>query len=114
MADGPPSSVSVAERLELLRQRRRAWSLLEWYEEHDVPMPGSCQAYELVGGVFAKTTNIELGNHGSRHFVATWLPSKTDLGRSLTRPDIGIPTRDFAIDPSQDLVIFVKSDEDVK
>ncbi|EIW85176.1 hypothetical protein CONPUDRAFT_117787 [Coniophora puteana RWD-64-598 SS2] len=118
MVDGPPSTLSPGERLLLLRRRRRAWHFLEWSKQHIVPMPGSCQAYELVGGVFAKTASTDFIVAGSRHFMATWLPS-TGTGvaagdegpRTLTRDDIGITTRDFAIDPSQDLIVFVKSDE---
>jgi hypothetical protein len=116
MLDGPPSTLTVSERLEQLRDLRRAWTLFEWKKEIRVPMSGCCQAYELVGGVFAKTSNFQGGifsHFGSRHFVSTWLPSSSDPGRSLVRNDLGIATRDFAIDPTQDLIALVKTDEDM-
>jgi len=49
---------------------------------------------------------------GSRTLSATWLPGTDDGGRTEVREDLGIPTRDFAIDPSQDLMVLFKSGED--
>jgi hypothetical protein len=100
-----------------------------------VPMPGPCGAYELVGGVFCKTQPtvwrgwggaFALGgwpgfaNEGdgdaheeyeeSRTMSMTWLPGTPDhRGRTVVRNDLGIQTRDFAIDPSQDLMILFNS-----
>ncbi|KAG0703415.1 hypothetical protein DFH29DRAFT_917122 [Suillus ampliporus] len=115
MLDGPPSALTVSERLEYLRTLRRAWALFEWKKEVRVPMPGFCQAYELVGGVFAKTSSSGgIHNHsGSRSLISSWLPSSSDPGHTLVRNDIGISARDFAIDPSQDLIALVKTDEDL-
>ncbi|KAG1792330.1 uncharacterized protein HD556DRAFT_1528034 [Suillus plorans] len=116
MLDGPPSTVTVSERLEQLRTLRRAWTLFEWKKEVRVPMPGFCHAYELVGGVFAKTfssASIDHNQSGSRRFISSWLPSSSAPGHMLVRNDIGISTRDFAIDPSQDLIAFVQSDDDL-
>ncbi|KAG0703419.1 hypothetical protein DFH29DRAFT_1068642 [Suillus ampliporus] len=78
-------------------------------------MPGFCQAYELVGGVFAKTSSSGgIHNHsGSRSLISSWLPSSSDPGHTLVRNDIGISARDFAIGPSQDLIALVKTDEDL-
>lgn len=108
-----------------------------------VSMPGPCCAYELVGGVFCKTQpgrggrlgwwnghgdvaanadgedgEGEEGNHvfGSRSLYATWLPSDgraEGAGRTVVRDDLGIPTRDFAMDPSQDLMVLFKGGEDL-
>ncbi|KAG8215644.1 hypothetical protein J3R82DRAFT_7515 [Butyriboletus roseoflavus] len=39
---------------------------------------------------------------------ATWLPGCHDPGRTVVRDDLGIPTRDFAMDPSQDLMVLFK------
>jgi hypothetical protein len=114
MLDGPQSTVTIAERLEQLRALRRAWTLFEWKKEVRVPMHGFCHAYELVGGVFAKTSS-QAGIHnqsGPRKFISSWLPSSSDPGHTLVRKDIGISTRDFAIDPSQDLIALVQSDDD--
>ncbi|KAG1834914.1 hypothetical protein DFJ58DRAFT_821238 [Suillus subalutaceus] len=105
MLDGPRSTVTVAERLEQLRTLRRAWTLFEWKKEVQVPMHG---------GVFAKTSS-PAGIHnqsGPRKFISSWLPSSSDPGHTLVRKDIGISTRDFAIDPSQDLIALVQCDDD--
>ena len=51
---------------------------------------------------------------GSRTAMsATWLPGLHGLqGRTVVRENLGIPTRDFAIDPSQDLMVLFKGGED--
>ncbi|KIM55698.1 hypothetical protein SCLCIDRAFT_134153 [Scleroderma citrinum Foug A] len=113
MIDGPPSPVIIGDRLARLRALRRAWATLDWSSNIVVPMPGPCHAYELVGGVFCKTHHSQHHRFSSRHLTATWLPSSTDpAGRLIDREDIGLPTRDFAIDPSQDLIILFKGYED--
>ena len=42
-----------------------------------------------------------------------WLPGRrgNDQGKTVVRNDLGIPTRDFAMDPSQDLMILFKGDD---
>ncbi|KAG1738143.1 uncharacterized protein EDB91DRAFT_1082897 [Suillus paluster] len=114
MVDGPMSTITVAECLEQLFTLCRVWTLFEWKKEVHVPMPGFCQAYKLVGGIFAKTSSSG-GIHnytGSQTFISTWLPSLSDPGRTLVQTNIGISMRDFAIDPSQDLIALVKTDDD--
>lgn len=108
MIDGPPSSVTAAERLQMLLDRRKAWAQLQWKERFIVPMQGDCQAYELVGGVFAKTMSLISPVEPSRHLTASWLPSSNKEERHLVRNDLGMDTRDFAMDPSQDLIIFLE------
>ncbi|KAH7907612.1 hypothetical protein BJ138DRAFT_1159727 [Hygrophoropsis aurantiaca] len=110
MTDGPPGPISPAERLQRLRDLRHAWSALEWRKSLLIPMPGACMAYELVGGVFAKVNAIS-GGRGSQQFRAVWLPSADQLEQSLIRDDLAIPTRDFAIDPSQDLIALVEAED---
>ncbi|TCD61584.1 hypothetical protein EIP91_008187, partial [Steccherinum ochraceum] len=113
MIDGPrgSGSLSTAQRLELLLDRRQRWRTLNWTRQVTVPVMGSCQAYELVGGMFAKSMGQGAG--GSRHLITTWLPSRTKSARSTVREDLGVPTRDFAIDPSQDLIALVNVDDRV-
>lgn len=45
---------------------------------------------------------------GSRTMSATWLPGSHHPGRTVVNADLGIPTRDFAMDPSQDLMVLFK------
>ncbi|KIJ62437.1 hypothetical protein HYDPIDRAFT_30404 [Hydnomerulius pinastri MD-312] len=114
MMDGPPSPLSTGERLSRLRSLRSSWSTLSWKSKVTVPMPGACYAYEFVGGVFCKTHNIQQHPRiGSRQFSATWLPSSHDPGHTLVREDLGLPTRDFAMDPSQDLIILFRGAEEI-
>ena len=45
---------------------------------------------------------------------ATWLPGRHDPGRTVTKDDVKIPTRNFAMDPSKDLTLLFKGNgEDV-
>lgn len=112
--------LTTSEKLQLLLDRRRRWRTLDWTQKIHVAVPGACQAYELVGGVFSKTMNVKVnvGNGlegGSRHLIATWLPTRMDRDEStirrIIRPDLGISTRDFAIDPTQDLIALVDAED---
>ncbi|KAG9312407.1 hypothetical protein JVU11DRAFT_6788 [Chiua virens] len=60
---------------------------------------------------------VDGGGDGSRTMSVTWLPGRlgggeneVDRGRTDVRDDLGIPTRDFAMDPSQDLMVLFKGD----
>lgn len=95
-----PTELSHADRLAKLRRLREAWNGLAWKTHSVIPMQGLCHAYELVEGMFVKGA-------GGVDFSISWLPSATEKGRQMYRSDLQIPARDFAIDPGQDLVIFV-------
>ncbi|KAI6144466.1 hypothetical protein BKA82DRAFT_4178295 [Pisolithus tinctorius] len=83
MIDGPPSSLSIGERLTRLRALRRSWATLQWTSK-----------ITLVGGVH---------RYSSRHLTCG--------GQMLVRDDVGLPTRDFAVDPSQDLIIYFRGND---
>lgn len=104
-----PCAPSSAERLALVRERRRAWAALDYAQQTTVPVSGRCNAYELVGGVFAKTMDTSANGAGSRHFAASYLPSRAGGAAETVVEDVGVPTRDFAIDPTQDLIAFVEA-----
>lgn len=110
MVDISSCRMTTADRLRLLLDRRQRWRVLDWTDKVFVPVPGACQAYELVGGVFAKSMGDAI-LHGSHHLIATWLPSRTEPARTIVREDLGVATRDFAIDPSQDLIALVDADD---
>lgn len=112
---------TTQDRLNMLLDRRKRWRTLEWTQKVTVPLAGACQAYELVAGVFAKSMrgngNEDLWPPGSRHLVATWLPNRNGTlngiptaVRRVVRDDLGVPTRDFAIDPTQDVLALVEVD----
>ncbi|KIL56442.1 hypothetical protein M378DRAFT_89296 [Amanita muscaria Koide BX008] len=102
MIDSGSSSVPHSERLVLLRDRGHAWGKLEWKRIEKVDVNGGCIAYELVGGVFAKSSGRDL--------FFSWLPSSTRPGVTIHHEDIGLSLRDFAIDPTQDLVVLLEED----
>lgn len=105
-----PGSPNTAERLDLLLDRRRRWRELDWTKRVTVPLPGQCQAYEFVGGTFSKSMSAD-GWSGSKHLNVTWLPGREGEQKTVIREDLGVPTKDFAIDPSQDLIALVEMDE---
>ncbi|TBU44170.1 hypothetical protein BD309DRAFT_990477 [Dichomitus squalens] len=109
LVEGLGCTYTTAERLQLLLQRRARWRYLDWSRIVPISAPGLCQAYELVDGVFASS----MGNDffGSRHLELTWLPTSTQEARKIEREDLGIRIRDFAIDPSQDLMALVLADD---
>ncbi|KAH9943580.1 hypothetical protein B0H21DRAFT_487066 [Amylocystis lapponica] len=117
MVDGPPGLMTTADRLELLLDRRRRWRMLDWTRRVTVPIPGACQAYELAGGVFAKSMRVGDVDDGVdkfrrmvRHLTATWLPSRTKEAQSIIREELDVATGEFTIDPSQDLIVLVNVD----
>ena len=107
--EGVGCTLTTAERLKLLLQRRARWRYLDWSRVVPVSAPGLCQAYELVDGVFASSMGNDFS--GSRHLELTWLPTSTKDARRIEREDLGVRIRDFAIDPSQDLMALVIADD---
>ncbi|KAG6906749.1 hypothetical protein DXG01_012279 [Tephrocybe rancida] len=99
MVDTGFTKLSHLERLAQLRRRRKAWANLEWKSSSVVQLNDLCHAYELVGGLFAHwDSNVA-------EFVTTSLQSSTPPCR---RNVPGITPRDFAIDPGQDIVVFME------
>lgn len=99
--------LSVAERLSQLRSRRQAWRDIK-LESRPFPLiPGTWNAYELVDGIFSKTLNTA-GDNIARGILFASLPSRHDPGSLVTFEDLGITFRDFAMDPSQDLIVYMQ------
>ncbi|KAJ7472142.1 hypothetical protein FB451DRAFT_1252002 [Mycena latifolia] len=102
MVVGDPSNSPFVEKLGALHERRRAWFGLNWTSKTVVPIDSSSGAYELVNGVFAQQ------NSPLESFTTISLPSARDpVPKMASTSDIGVPFRDFVIDPTQDLVAFV-------
>ena len=53
MEDGPPSALTPADRLAILRRRQAAWKTLAWTAKQDVPMRAG-GVWELYGNVLAQ------------------------------------------------------------
>ncbi|KAF8998302.1 hypothetical protein BDQ17DRAFT_1362390 [Cyathus striatus] len=68
LVDSGTSIESHAERLRQLRERRANWVNVDYQKMQSIKMSDRCHAYELVGGIFAKTDGRDL-------FVA-YLPSR--------------------------------------
>ena len=102
MIDGRDCPLTVVERLSRLRHRRQAWKNLKWSRRETPMIPGSWSAYELVDGIFSKTLNSASG------ILFTALPSRDAPGSLTTIDDLGITFRDFAMDPTQDLIVYMQ------
>ncbi|KAI9059862.1 hypothetical protein FKP32DRAFT_1595876 [Trametes sanguinea] len=108
LVDGIGCPLTIAERYALLLQRRRRWRHLRWSQIVPISAPGRCQAYELVDGVFA--SSAATGFIASPHLSFTWLPTEREPARTIEWADVGLRVRDFAIDPSQDLMAIVAAE----
>jgi hypothetical protein len=108
MVDCPDSPFTTAQRHRMLLDLRHAWARLDWKQRKSVDVPGTSNAFDFAAGVFAKTTRHH--DRDGRHFVAAWLPSQFEDGQQLEIPDIGFFASNLTMDPSQDLIAFVASD----
>ncbi|TFK35933.1 hypothetical protein BDQ12DRAFT_687415 [Crucibulum laeve] len=93
--------LTPSDRLKLLYARRQAWASLKLKKKSTVIVNGPCNAYELVAGVFAKSSGRNL-------FVAR-LPNSNDDGETFQH-DLEVRIRDFAIDPTQDLLVLMEDE----
>lgn len=108
--DYSTSSMNVKDRLSMLRARRDTWRKLE-PRLCSFPISSSLwNAYELVDGVFAQTLNITSA-HSSEGIQFTSLPSRFHQGSVIQHKHVGFSFRDFALDPTQDLVIYLQCDD---
>ncbi|KDR71386.1 hypothetical protein GALMADRAFT_102723 [Galerina marginata CBS 339.88] len=97
------SNIPHAELLSRLRDLRGAWEVLAWKRVKKVLIGDDCLAYELVAGVFALSNGDGL--------MFNWLPSATVDGRTLERRSLELTVRDFAMDPTQDLIAILEDDQ---
>ncbi|KAF8872598.1 hypothetical protein CPB84DRAFT_1854352 [Gymnopilus junonius] len=96
----PITSASHSELIARLRDLRLSWANLDCKRFKKVELSNLCMAYELVAGVFAMADGHKLN--------FTWLPSSTMNGRSLTYPSLEFRIIDFAMDPTQDLIVILE------
>ncbi|KAJ3746332.1 hypothetical protein DFH05DRAFT_1484752 [Lentinula detonsa] len=101
--DGTNCSLSVMEKLELLRNSQARWAELKWSSQRRYYMQGA-GLWELFGNVLAQNTS-----GGSFDFVQ--LPSesrKIPERKWMVKPDTPRLVRDFGMDPSQDLLVLIE------
>jgi hypothetical protein len=100
------TSTAHSELIMHLQRRRKARlspNTIEKGESFTLNMKHECIAYELVGGAFADAN--------MQNFEIAWLPtSSNDEGRILRRASTEMRIRDFAMDPTQDVIAFLEDD----
>ena len=114
MEDGVDCPLSIAERLARLLQLRGRWRAVDWAGTAKVSAPALTKAYEFADGVYA-SSRVQGAVFRSRHLALTWLPTLATGGggesRVIEREDVGLSIRDFAMDPSQDLIVLLQVED---
>lgn len=116
----PRADLTLAERVELLREHRASWSHIEKipverYKLHPEPLA----TYKYIGGVFAQGLAGGLGEDDDQptyHMRFHQLPSK-NLGvgfKEWAFYDLGASMVDFMIDPDQNLFILLERDRSIE
>ncbi|KDQ64293.1 hypothetical protein JAAARDRAFT_27918 [Jaapia argillacea MUCL 33604] len=98
MENGHGCSLSIAERLAMLKNYQKSWLSLAWSEEQSLTTRRS-RVWEIAGGAWGSST-------GDASLSFTQLPS-VSRGipfRQWSIKDVGFSIRDFCMDPSQDLL----------
>ncbi|KAF4565366.1 hypothetical protein EYR36_001937 [Pleurotus pulmonarius] len=106
LVDCATSTSSYHERLKDVLERRRSWANISWRKSSSIRLPGRGEhlsAYDCVAGVLAK-----LSQH--RTFIAVHLPSINDPVPHWIKHELAFPAKTFAMDPTQDLVVFLEKD----
>lgn len=85
-----------------LRQLRTHWRGLAWTGRYEHTVKGPCNAYELVDGLFVKTDSE------GRLLVLELPTTESPSYRVLADEDVGFQPGDFTLDPTQDLIVFLK------
>ena len=102
MQDGPPSTLTIADRLSILQARQYAWSKFAWTGKENIPM---CQGHtwELYGNILAQS-------EGERTLHFKRIPSviRGIEGTEWTIPDVGCEFTDIGMEPSQDLLVVTE------
>lgn len=94
---------TISDRLRRLLARRRAWAKLDWGPISCIPSPGECSAYEVIDGQFVKML-------WGKEITVLNLPSVSTMASLEHKDDIDGVIKDFAMDPSQDLIAYLEDD----
>lgn len=117
MIDGPSTlPLSASERLSLLQTRRSFWRTLTLgAPSATIQLPGLCQAYDLVGGYYGRCAGpsdidpAAIDAPDRRLLTLVTLPSSNPLQDvKVETHDVGVQTKDFAMDPSQDMIALLE------
>lgn len=90
-------------RLKLLQEHQVSWDRLSWSREVKIPMRQG-GLWELYGGVLAQSTEEDT-------IIFNQLPSdlRSIEEREWTLGDFGMTVCDFAMDPSQNLLVLIEN-----
>ena len=106
MEDGPPSALSNSDRLSLLLEHQAAWRALRWRTETIVPMSQG-GVWEFYGGVLGQALS-----RGREVLQFTQVPSAIKgIEKREWECELKMHARDFAMDPSQDLLVVVETQD---
>ncbi|KAF9474746.1 hypothetical protein BDN70DRAFT_884502 [Pholiota conissans] len=99
------TSTGCSDLLIMVLERRRAWFEFGCTKSTKYETKHNCLAYELTGGVFATTDGdcLEL----------KWLPTRNRTHGQQTIYSAGVSMRDLAMDPTQDLIVFLEDDAQI-
>ncbi|KAF7796389.1 hypothetical protein EIP86_007566 [Pleurotus ostreatoroseus] len=107
MEDGPPSALSNSDRLSLLLEHQAAWRALQWRTETVVPMSQG-GVWEFYGGVLGQALA-----RGREVLHFTQVPSELKgIEKKEWECELKMHARDFAMDPSQDLLVVVETQDE--
>lgn len=101
MEDGPPSHLTLKDRIEMLRARQKAWHTLSWTSEESIAVAG--HSWELFGGILAQAD-------GPSSITFRRLPSKFRGLETLEWriENLDFMFMDFAMDSSLDLLVAIE------
>ena len=110
--DGGHVDLPFAVRLQKLRDQENAWWNLSWSRQENIPQHGTTAAYDFHGGVWARGTGERYAGLSRKIELSVlpspWIPPQS-RPEKWTFSDL-TNCRDFAIDPSQDLFVWIESD----
>jgi hypothetical protein len=105
---GTSTVTSHSELIEHLQRHRKAWLSPNTTEKRDyiaIDMKYQSRAYELGGGAFADSDR--------EHFEIVSLPTSGNKESCMPRGvELGMRIRDFAMDPTQDVIAFLELEGD--
>lgn len=105
MVDCAAPTMPYQHRLKELIGRRKAWATLSW-RQSSLRIPGDIEEpnlYGFVAGVFAKLFEHYM-------FVTLHLPTMHESNDCWMTRQLSFPAKEFVMDPTQDLVIFLEED----
>ena len=108
MEPNPRRKISPTDGLRLLRSYNQQWESMIPLKTTSISFPEVVKLFDLVDGIFARA--IPSGEDRYRGLEFYTLPSANDGDEWVKKEhkDLGCNIIDFAIDPSQDLLVLME------